>query len=632
MIHTPIVAAHAHGMKRTRPEELEAIVGRHLSALLEEVEPSYAVLSNLISCYKQVLISRKKLLQTERTWLALVIDGHLYIIERNKALGARIVDGNIILDLEQLIRLPEEEQPSHLMPALPLPVPSAQRDIAPRPSALYQGYEFFTLPACLERASIDQEEEKQDIPTHLYEIYVSFLCDHVLLTTQYHLRAERQKLEEKVLRRYNQRGAEKRHRPLLFAFLSQVILHDARRSVVASDSLQCGLTLPGKDLTTVRHMPPEKLTCRLVEECIAFEMFLFQHWEHAECGESLALFAQHIDAHVQFMKDMALDGFPLPVWIGHYHVNEKGAPRYWQRREDLYEVRFEWLVHVTDLSPETGKTCHHGLITLTHAQFCRHFVPHLYRESLFDVCRLLMMQAIQKGVDCRERSLFPIAESGFKESVFDALPMVTGREMTGFYLYNLTHGDPCSPVTKRMIEYDRLMDEKKALEREGCGATGVDRPMPDIEDLPRYLPPCLKPFIGTRVHLKDQDRYTVIKYLIDMGYSEADMLRSLGENNDKNALRGQYHWSKRKWEKTQPERTSLNCGGIANINTDDGNSVRCPYESRCTKKGDRKRRDYNTGEKREFKNQCARSLKLSYERGEYLNHPIDYVQHKLNKS
>ena len=184
---------------------------------------------------------------------------------------------------------------------------------------------------------------------------------------------------------------------------------------------------------------------------------------------------------------------------------------------------------------------------------------------------------------------------------------------------------------KRMIRYDQVLDEKNP-----CGGGGfaprVDRAMPDIEDLPRYLPPCLKAVIGTNLHLKDQDRLTVVKYIVDMGYSEEDMLRSLAKGeNDVKTLRSQYSWATRRRAKAYPGRISLNCGGVININTDDGNTVRCLYEARCTKKGDRKRRDYDLVEKDGFKSQCAASLKISTERGEYLNHPIDYVKHKLNK-
>ena len=154
----------------------------------------------------------------------------------------------------------------------------------------------------------------------------------------------------------------------------------------------------------------------------------------------------------------------------------------------------------------------------------------------------------------------------------------------------------------------------------------------DLEDLPRYLPGCLNNVVQPGVYLKHRDRFTVVNYMIDMGYALEQVLVYFKKNNPVE-IRTLYNAQLVK-KRTSPNATlSLNCGGHMSLDPAYGNTTRCPYEARCHGDQRKRRSDYATDEEKwkeqnGFKRECAASFGLMNR--PRIRHPVDYVRHKLS--
>jgi hypothetical protein len=712
-------------------------------------DDTFVILKNPPCRFNTVSLDHKGLmdLPPEKRWLVLYLyDSALYLVERQECLThCRLVDGSLLLDLKSVIQLPVEDDEQQQQPQQPnmeaqiahertkssVVIDAAKErnpfttvSYAPHPQFYGSGrqyyektrydepvmrktltkyatritlnYTLFSLPGFLcdetdgmERPAHDDERAR----THM-DSYMLYVCGYTLIHTQFKHADHRHAMENKLLAYYQSHGGGS-------GFLST---HDQHTGHPHSLMVHCMLNMihcesataiqtPLFQKSSVRYVELSELRCKLLDECIAWEMFKLSR---SATPIPVRQYARLVVEHCAHMREMhRLHDFPLPRWMAYrvqrcddYWVAEPVVPNEGVNQESdlLYSVAFEWLPVLTAAargnaslvptsanSVPTGMRIRKGRVTLSYTVFHDVFLPCLYRQTLLDAFRLALICRLRLSAHGETNSAlfkewrlyswfdaeiyqrvpaYPLPDPSLSSSSYVVTsPLTSSNNTTSSYAtdlcnYNCDYLDPDSPVTRKLLKRDNYMDLDNPDRQRDTGKSRSTsqqqqqllRPIAslvDIEDLNTHLPPCLKPVLSPDVHLKYMDRYSIVNYLIDADFQLEQILSHL-RSNDRRELTAIYKQQIIKKRAAPGRMLSLTCGGQMSLDASFGNTTRCPYEARCHGEQRKRPEEYDSleeklNEQNGFKHQCS-TLAFGLMQPPRISHPLDFVRAKLERA
>lgn len=477
--------------------------------------------------------------------------------------------------------------------------------------------------------------------------YVQFTIDVCLFQRCF---AKHYALKKKMMLHY-QMSIKERHHDAMFLFLAQMIERSSKQKTYHAH-------IPHKE---VNH---GEVLAHLIEadwhrEWLAAELFLF----HA-CQWHLVLQASgdRVREHVAFMRARV----PEIFWSNWYAYEENGF--YWQEdvENGLFRVKAEWLYREEFTAIVASQPFIKGFAFLTREAFARLFMPALYRLLLEDCFVYLFLVYRSKSSDefNLERYDLEALRVSFKYSdiechdIHTALKNFKLNNAIGLYDCVAEAGNPSSPVIRKWFktrpEFDLSSDRGGNVlssstdgRRIAWQYNHVSRDtMPDIEDLANSnaLPACMKQIMSRKAPFKmgNTDRINLMRPLIELAYPRDEAVNFFGRrapvNQEHASYVGDMSTTYDYFDKVRRSQMALTgtscqsfgCTSIINVRPDKKNVFTCPYaqQQRAKEPGNTK---FEWEEKKVFMNQCAATLARPLEQGVYLQHPVQYVLHQLNK-
>jgi hypothetical protein len=283
----------------------------------------------------------------------------------------------------------------------------------------------------------------------------------------------------------------------------------------------------------------------------------------------------------------------------------------------LFETELSYLNHECRV--------YDGVCHLEESVFLDTFLPLLYRHLLLDIVHFATRSSLY-GLPLTERR-FVLNDYYFR--IIPEFPSVLNELFAFYSSLQIKYSSPLYDILlgnqqKREEEEDEKKKKKK-------GGEMNNSPVVDIEDLfanPRgIMPPCLSPLVE-KEWCKNWDRYNLVPFLIDMGYTDRDMIisqmcRHKDSLENRETVGSIYDAALRR--RKPNGRISVNCGTIINSIGDEGNIFRCPYEEK--KNGQKRRKNHHEKEKASFTSQCACTLSPSLK----IYSPLDYINFNLER-
>lgn len=409
------------------------------------------------------------------------------------------------------------------------------------------------------------------------------------------------------------------------------------------------------DSSNIKYHFMGNIKCKLLDECIGWETFRFKR---NSITLDIEKFKEVIYKHTTLICNYSSEyPFPIPTWIG-YTIDNKV---YWEENDNdnilTYNIRFEWIpfllqylstshgqIFNSNISIETLKNINvtNGVVSLSKDIFIGIFVPYLYRQTLIDTFELLIICNIQNigETDKPIKFLFLCnTDRWFKDEIYNHFPTNEkyynhNRSVykTSLYDYSISHLNICSPVIRKLMNLDNYLNKQIQYEEISSSHEVVSKVV-DIEDLNKYLPPCMKNIIKKNTYLKYMDRLTAVNYLMDMGYSKEDIVNFFDENNQ-DAIKAIYNSSLYKKHKDHIDVLSLCCSAVIVLDGAKGNTSRCIYEQQINGSNRKNKLSYTDKEKNEIQSTCKTQCKSTLKSNNTfirLNHPIDYIKCKIQK-
>jgi hypothetical protein len=496
----------------------------------------------------------------------------------------------------------------------------------------------------LESSTTKDEEAYHyaDNRTPYLSYYVQFTIDVCLFQRCF---AKHYALKKKMMLHY-QTSIKARHHDTMFLFLAQMIERSSKQKTYQAH-------VPRKE---VNH---GEILAHLIEadwhrEWLATEIFLFHacQW-HSVLEKS----GNRVNEHVAFMRARV----PEVFWSNWYAYEENGL--YWQEdvENGLFRVKVEWLYREEFASILTSQPFIKGFAYLTREAFARLFMPALYRLLLEDCFVYLFLVYRSKSDEFNlERYDLQALRVSFQYSdvechdIHAALKNFKLTNAIGLFDCVAEAGNPSSPVIRKWFktrpEFDlsgdclpnddsrRIAWQYNRLARET---------MPDIEDLAsgKALPACMRQIMtrATPFKIGNTDRINLMRPLIELAYNREEAVNFFGKrtsvNHEHAAYVGDMSTTYDYFEKVRRSQMTLTgtscqsfgCTSIINVKPDKKNVFTCPYAQRERQKEPGNTRKFEWEEKKMFMNECAATLSRPLESGVYLQHPVQYVMHQLNK-
>jgi hypothetical protein len=289
-----------------------------------------------------------------------------------------------------------------------------------------------------------------------------------------------------------------------------------------------------------------------------------------------------------------------------WFVREK---RNWHERgecflsDDLYCLPVLWLF-------EQEFTLFNGLVKkgrlfLDEEAFQRHFIPCLARLVLED----LLSSCPEPPSYLLQWEDHPLQLPDLRDKKWPALA-------ESVFAFQCDHQFVTGPVMKRMPRY---WAERKPSR--SYNDARVSR-LVDIEDLfapSEILPPCLKAAI-TRPRYKNDDRYHLVRSLVDMGYEKREILTEMcrdGKGDRAQISRNCDEWLETK--KQKDKRISAWCAKVVQLNPGAGNVFTCPYTE--------EKREYSKEEMERITGECQCKGGIKWRPYS----PLDFIDQRLKQ-
>lgn len=489
-----------------------------------------------------------------------------------------------------------------------------------------------------EETSTSEEEER----TSYLENYVQFTIDVCLFQRCF----VKQTALKKKMMLYYQRMIAGHHHDVMFLFIAQMVQRSSKQKTYQAHMHHKEANLG----ETLAHL----IEADWHREWLAAELFLF----HA-CQWHSVLQAsgnERLREHVAFMRARV----PEVFWSNWYAYEENSV--YWRLEENgLFRVKAEWLYQEEFAAIVASQPFIRGFAYLTSEIFTRLFMPTVYRLLMEDTFRYLFL-VYQKGSEfCLERGDIDALRVSYRYSeadcydVHEALKKFKLTNALGLYDCVASAGNISTPVIRKWFktrpEFD-LSSKRGDMAIDGDARRiayqykqPIRETMPDIEDLVNALPACMRQSMVTRAtpfKMGNTDRVNLMRPMIDLGYGREEAVgyfaRRAAPNNeyapyvsDMNTtydyFAGIHH--------TQAALTGINCQSfgctsLINVRPDNKNGFTCFYAQRERLKEPGKTR-FDWEDKKRFMNECAATLNRPLPDGVYLQHPVQYVLHQLNK-
>ena len=359
----------------------------------------------------------------------------------------------------------------------------------------------------------------------------------------------------------------------------------------------------------------------LAREWLDFACYVF-----AQQRLSVEAFGSELQRHIAWIQQTAWHGFA-------HRWHDYRLPQtelYWEQQGSRVTVSSLWLLQC-NLSGhrQTGRGC----VTVESRVFLQSLLPHLYRLVLSDALHLLRHTALALAAGRGQNADYALwdGERAWYQESREALRSLwayTGEWRALVVFNEQVAQSHSSPVMRALYKYERAEDARRKTPT--AGAVRVCEAVPDIEELARVAPPCMARVLK-QDWCKNGDRFNLVGWLYDAGYSQVQVVSYLCRNSAQDQERRTTVLSlyqacvKRPAEKRPSNgRVSAACGNVIDSHYGEGNVLRCPYEE-AHNKGQRRTTKHERHEKSAFQAQCAGECGLID--GE-VRHPLDYVQSK----
>ena len=584
-------------------------------------------------------------------WVALLIQRKPYLISRAECLTKQNIDNTVQLDLRRIINIPVGEEDDGNAPplrqtSLSQPLGGTQGMFTTtvttsgssfrernneilvrrmrRKHTIYveTTYQPFSLARHIKTGGLGDDEE---LSTDMLQ-YLKIVIDYALIAPNFANPEHRLIMENKLLSVCHNDAN-------IMLPLQHLALVDFLLNVILCETDVPPLNIAYLEGTGIRYQFDSHIRWRLLDECVAWEVFkLRRNRDRHTLTHYHTLIAEFLE-----LTHATTALIPLPAWTS-YCIDETTPHQYWAHDdEDRIVVRFEWLpALVLEGIPATISVTDrlvNGFVWLNATEFHDYFVPCLYRRLLADSFRYIWMLRLADRQSRVSQLVASVSQSNFRTHIWPHLPVLDSRTL---YEYSKAHiGHIVSPITKKLAKRERMTPKHASnggnqpftYQEAARIATDVD-----IEEVNRYMPPCIKPFIKKGVKLGYMDRVTAVTYLGDMGYGRGETVRLLN-GNDKHDITGVYdsYTTKKQRPENAEKLLSLYCGALIAIDGSFGHAIRCPYEELENGAKRKPKEAYTADEKRIYRLKCTETLGPNA-KTTCITSPIDYVRHKMKNN
>lgn len=357
-------------------------------------------------------------------------------------------------------------------------------------------------------------------------------------------------------------------------------------------------------MSTARPMQPLQygsLQWPMAREWLSMHCLLFLHQRI-----TVEEFEKELKAHIQWIQCQSWKGF-YHRWQDFY-VN---GQLWQQHQQQQVTISSLWLLHCTVSEYRHGPV---GCIVVEYRILQQELLPQFYRLVLSDALHLWRCEGLSHAILPQQHLLWQrINEKKQKQQDWEPLHQYNLQEVQ-----NLS-----SPVMRLMMRWEQQQEERRLSETE---TTRISDAVEDIEDLLLKTPPCMERVMKQKEWLKNWDRFRLVGWFYDAGYSKEMVVQYMCRNDDtqehRQTIQSLYQScvSAPDDKRHVQGRVSAGCGKIIDDVYEQGNVLRCPFEE--AQNGEKRNRNHTSMEKSVFQTQCGSRGNM----GCKVTHPLDYVQ------